>query len=207
MIKAVCFDLDGVLVDACDLHKEALEKAMLSTVGYKISEEDHKTKFNGLPTKQKLKALGVSELDIDLINNVKQSITVYDIKNKIEYDKTKVDLFEYLNTNLILIGIVTNSSNHTASMMLENVGLWYQFDKLITNEHIKNPKPDPEGYLLAFESLKVSPEEVIIVEDSDHGIAAARASGAHVLVVKNATEVTTERIKEAIEHVNNITPR
>src|SRR5574343_848945 len=101
MIKAVCFDLDGVLVDACDLHKEALEKAMLATVGYKISEEDHKTKFNGLSTKTKLKILGIDDYNSKLINDVKQAITIFKIENEIKRDKTKFNLFCYLRDNNI----------------------------------------------------------------------------------------------------------
>lgn len=206
MIKAVCFDLDGVLVDACDLHKEALEKAMLATVGYKISEEDHKTKFNGLSTKTKLKILGIDDYNSKLINDVKQAITIFKIENEIKRDKTKFNLFCYLRDNNIERAIVTNSIAFTATLLLDNIGVFYKEEYLISNQDIKNPKPNPEGYLLAFKRMGVIPEEVLIVEDSDHGVAAARASGAHVLVVKNATEVTTERIKEVIEHVNNITP-
>lgn len=204
MIKAVCFDLDGVLVDACDLHKKALEKAMLATVGFKISEEDHKTRFNGLPTTKKLELLLIDKYRALLINDVKQAITIYMIENNIKIDQTKIDLFDYLKNNNIKIGVVTNCSMETAQLMLFNIGIKYNAYDLVSNEDVVTPKPSPEGYLLSFENLGVLPKEVIIVEDSKHGIAAAKESNAHVLVVKNATEVTVETIKKAIEDVNNI---
>ena len=56
MIKAILFDLDGVLIDATDWHYEALDRA-LSIFGYKISREDHFKIYNGLPTNEKLKLL------------------------------------------------------------------------------------------------------------------------------------------------------
>lgn len=204
MIKAVCFDLDGVLVDACDLHKQALESAMLSTVGYKISEEDHKTKFNGLPTKRKLSLLGISEENIELIDSVKQAITLFKIKNDIKYDPTKVEIFKYLDDNKLDYTVVTNSSLDSTISLLHSIGVWYFTPRIITNRDVKDPKPSAEGYLKAFYQMKVSPMEVLIVEDSDHGIAAAKASGAHILVVNNATEVTVDTIKQAIQNVNNI---
>ena len=54
-VKLVIFDMDGVLVDACDWHKGALNKALLELCNYQISEKDHYSIFNGLPTKTKLK--------------------------------------------------------------------------------------------------------------------------------------------------------
>ena len=57
MNKAVLFDLDGVLVDACDWHYEALNRALKQVSNYEISREDHTTTYNGLPTKRKLQML------------------------------------------------------------------------------------------------------------------------------------------------------
>ena len=54
-IKLVIFDLDGVLVDACEWHRAALNKALLEICDYEISQEDHYSVFNGIPTKVKHK--------------------------------------------------------------------------------------------------------------------------------------------------------
>ena len=53
MIKTILFDLDGVLVDACDWHYHSLNDALLHYVGFTISQEEHRDKFNGLPTSVK----------------------------------------------------------------------------------------------------------------------------------------------------------
>ena len=53
----IIFDLDGVLVDACEWHKIALNEALKEVAGFEIGEEEHKSTFNGLPTKVKLKML------------------------------------------------------------------------------------------------------------------------------------------------------
>ena len=55
--KLVIFDLDGVLVDACEWHKDALNNALERVCNYKITEKDHKEVFNGIPTRIKLNIL------------------------------------------------------------------------------------------------------------------------------------------------------
>ena len=74
---------------------------------------------------------------------------------------------------------------------------------LVTNEDVTNPKPDPEGYLAAMEYFEREPSETLIVEDSDKGFQAATDSGAHVMRVANATEVTKESVKLHIESLES----
>jgi beta-phosphoglucomutase-like phosphatase (HAD superfamily) len=72
---------------------------------------------------------------------------------------------------------------------------------MVSNEDVSKPKPDPEMYLSAMARLGVGPEECLIVEDNEHGVRAAKASGAHVLVVGNPNDVTHERLQQAIAGV------
>jgi beta-phosphoglucomutase-like phosphatase (HAD superfamily) len=78
-IKAILFDMDGVLIDAKEWHYEALNLA-LNHFGYNINKESHLSTFDGLPTKEKLKMLSkVSGLPVglhDLINTLKQKYTI-----------------------------------------------------------------------------------------------------------------------------------
>ncbi|GAB7200015.1 HAD family hydrolase [Dickeya oryzae] len=79
MIKAIIFDMDGVLIEAKDWHYDALNRA-LNLFGYNISRYDHLTKFDGLPTKDKLNMLSKeyslpSELH-SFINEMKQHYTM-----------------------------------------------------------------------------------------------------------------------------------
>ena len=60
-MKAILFDLDGVLVDACEWHYLSLNRALKEVVGFTINREDHNSTYNGLPTKVKLKILEVNE--------------------------------------------------------------------------------------------------------------------------------------------------
>ena len=68
------------------------------------------------------------------------------------------------------------------------------FQVMLSNEDVSKPKPDPEIYLTAFSTLGVDPRQALVVEDNENGIRAARASGAHVLEVRNVDEVNLDNI-------------
>jgi len=196
--KAVLFDLDGVLVDACDWHYEALNKALRSVTGYEISREDHESTYNGLPTRVKLSKLAdkglILETQIDKVCNLKQYNTQEILYKKCEFDRSKVDLMKHLKGEGYMLGCVTNSIEKTAKFMLNRVGIQRYMDCIVSNQDVKNPKPHPEGYIKAMVMLNSLPENTTIVEDSPKGIQAANATGARVIVVENATQVMKEMI-------------
>ncbi len=200
MIKAILFDLDGVLVDACDWHFDSLNMALKDVVGYEISREDHEIKYNGLPTKVKLKMLGVSDDDFDKIWNLKQRYTLNIIRDTAQIMQEKIELHSWLKSNHIKIGCVTNSIRVTAEEMLRKTGQYDFMDVLIANEDVKNNKPYPDCYNKAVDLLDLPPSSIIIVEDSDKGISAAISSKiTRLMIVKNTLDVTLENVKKFIE--------
>tara|TARA_Y100000034_G_C6869703_1_gene396843 strand:- start:1105 stop:1713 length:609 start_codon:yes stop_codon:yes gene_type:complete len=202
MIKLVIFDLDGVLVHACEWHRVALNYALKTCQNYEISLKDHETTYNGLPTRTKLAILtekGLIKSDSHQeIFEIKQKITIDIIKKQSKVRQEKVDLMNYLKNKGLLVACFTNSIRETAELMLETSGVASYLDLVLTNEDVECPKPDPEGYKKICEHFKVDPKEVFIVEDSDKGYASAVASGCHVLRVKDPEEVMIKLFKERI---------
>ena len=76
-------------------------------------------------------------------------------------------------------------------------------DLVISNEDVNLPKPNPEMYLLAMKNFKLMPKECLIVEDNDHGVKAALASGAHLLRVTSPDDVSLERIEKRIQEIES----
>lgn len=74
---------------------------------------------------------------------------------------------------------------------------------IVSNQDVRRPKPDPEMYAAAIARFGVSAHEVLIVEDNEHGLRAARASGAHVMAVDGADDVTYAAIATCIVDVQN----
>lgn len=191
-IKAILFDLDGVLVNMPDAHYESLNQA-LSLFGATIEQDEHHNSFNGLPTRKKLEMLenqgrlpaGLREI----INGIKQKYTKELIPKHCTPDYSKCILLRHLKDKNFLLGCCSNSTKETLHLMLQSAHLFDHFDVIIGNDEIKEPKPHPEIYLTAMKRMNVKPEECIIVEDSPYGIEAAKASGAKVFVVRNTSDV------------------
>mgnify|MGYP003149095519 CR=1 FL=1 len=200
--KAVLFDLDGVLVDACDWHYEALNRALKQVSNYEISVDDHVTTYNGLPTKRKLKMLVdtgvIRESDIEVISDLKQKLTMEVIEEFCNHSISKVAMMKMLKDAGYKIGCVTNSIRMTAGLMLQKTGIMDYFEVVVTNEQCNYNKPHPEPYIKALVKLGCLPQDSIIVEDSPKGLEAARLTGCRVLEVKNATEVTKELFKDKL---------
>jgi beta-phosphoglucomutase len=200
-IKAVIFDMDGVLIDAREWHYEALNRA-LRLFGMDINRYDHLVTYDGLPTKKKLEMIslehGLSRKLHNFINKMKQIYTL-----EIVYSKCKpVFQHQYALAQLkqegYLLAVGSNSVRLTVQTMLQQSKLIDYFEFCLSNQDVRLPKPDPELYLKAIELLNVTAAECLIVEDNEHGVKAAIASGAHVLKVANVEEVTYQNIKDKI---------
>jgi len=204
MIQLIIFDLDGVLVDACDWHRIALNEALKEICKYQISLEEHCKEYNGLPTKTKLKKLADKNIinnDLDLFNKIeelKQIKTIDAINQHAFIRNEKVELMKFLRSKNMKIVCYTNSIRKTANLMLEKTGILDYFDFVVTNQDVTIAKPDPEGYILSMKKLAIIPDNVIIIEDSDNGFKAAKSSGANVIRVKNQEEVDIKLLENYI---------
>ncbi|SFS83271.1 haloacid dehalogenase superfamily, subfamily IA, variant 3 with third motif having DD or ED/haloacid dehalogenase superfamily, subfamily IA, variant 1 with third motif having Dx(3-4)D or Dx(3-4)E [Succinivibrio dextrinosolvens] len=205
-IKAILFDMDGVLIDAKEWHYEALNKA-LGLFGLEISMYDHLTSFDGLPTKVKLQKLSkrffLPESLHSFVNKMKQIYTVELIHERChpmfhhEYALSKLHQEGYK------LAVCSNSIRNTIELMMDKAELSSYLDLIVSNEDVKNAKPDPEMYLTAMNKLGVSPSECIVVEDNYNGILAGRASGASVLEVATVYDVTYENIMQLVRNNEN----
>jgi len=206
MIKGILYDLDNTLCYCADWHKLALNKALKEICGFEISEDEHISTFNGLPTKKKLDLLinqrRIKINDYDLISQKKQEYTKDIIFEEAIVDPIKVKLHRQNKLNGLKSACVTNSITETAALILEKTGQLQYMDFLISNEVVKYPKPHGEGYIISMIKLGIYPSETLIVEDSPVGIQAAKSTGAHVWEVKDSIEVTYENFQQFISSIN-----
>lgn len=204
MIEAVIFDMDGVLIDAKDWHYEALNRA-LRLFGKEISLTDHLSRFDGLPTKRKLQLLSLTEnfprALHDFINTLKQIYTMEIVYTQCKPVFTQEHALSCLKKSGYKIGVASNSIRASVEAMMQRASLAPYLDLMMSNEDVKQAKPSPEIYIKSMTILGVKPENTLIVEDNENGIKAARASGAHVLVVSNVNEVNYENITSTIENI------
>jgi beta-phosphoglucomutase len=202
-IKAIIFDMDGVLIDARDWHYEALNKA-LSMFGMAISRFDHLITYDGLPTKEKLKMLslekGLPSSLHSFINELKQQFTIEEVILKCRPVFHHQYALARLKSEGYKLVVCSNSIKDTITIMLTKAGIIDYFDFYLSNQDVKKGKPDPEMYNTAIGKLGLKKEECLVVEDNENGIKSALAAGAHLLRVYNVNDVhyqsITNRIKE-----------
>jgi HAD superfamily hydrolase (TIGR01509 family) len=204
MIKLVIFDLDGVLVEAKNLHFEALNKALGKE--YAISWKEHLSKYDGLKTNQKLEMLTKEKgLPIELHSKVwedKQKYTLEELRN-LKPDGVLLSVMNTLVDEGYKIAVCSNSIRKTVLTVLSKLGIMEFMDLIISNEDVKNSKPHPEMYWKAISMMSCLPEETLIVEDSPYGLLAASRSKSHILRVKNPKEVTPTNIFKKLEEIEN----
>ena len=194
-IKAVLFDMDGVLIDARDWHFQALNEA-LTPFGYQISYQNHISRFNGLSTNSKLKILS-DEFNFptslhSLVNTIKQDRTLR-IAGQLCFPNVKHQiLLSRLSQKGILIGVVTNSIRNSAEALLSYANLNEFLNVLVTNEDVVRQKPDPECYLSACKKLGIRADQAVVIEDGEYGARAATEAGCQVIRVANPEDVSLE---------------
>lgn len=196
-LQGVFFDLDGVLVDACEWHFEALNKALLEFNFAAITHEEHLERYNGLPTYVKLEMLNIERPLAEQINELKQKYTLQIIRKNKKIDQQKIELFEYLHKEKIRVICVTNSIRETAREMLSVTEQLNHIDLLITNEDVGKNKPSPDCYNLALQIMNFDGDRCIVVEDSPKGLQAAKSSRInYIWQVKNSKEVNLKNFME-----------
>jgi HAD superfamily hydrolase (TIGR01509 family) len=201
-IKFIIFDLDGVLVEAKEIHYEALNEALGEK--YMITWDEHLSRYDGLKTSQKLEMLTKDKgLPVELYDEVwmnKQKLTIDKLKNLPQSDQL-IECMNKLTIDGYKIAVCSNSIRKTVLTVLSKLGIIEYVDLIISNEDVKNSKPHPEMYWKAISMMSFLPEQTLIVEDSPYGLLAASRSKSHVLRVKSPTEVSYSNIIKKINEI------
>jgi|TARA_R110001592_G_scaffold34794_2_gene119181 HAD superfamily hydrolase (TIGR01509 family) len=203
MIKLIIFDLDGVLVEAKNIHFHALNEALGEE--YAITWNEHLSTYDGLKTVQKLNMLserkGLPKNKHKEIWQEKQHITLQKLKELKPCSKLQ-NIMSQLSQDTYKIAVCSNSIRKTCLTVLSKLGIMEYMDLVLSNEDVQNSKPHPEMYWTAISKMGCLPEETLIIEDSPYGLLAASRSKSHVLRVKNTQEVTFDNISKKLSQIN-----
>jgi HAD superfamily hydrolase (TIGR01509 family) len=213
MIKLVIFDLDGVLVEAKEIHYETLNTAIVDITknpSMAISWEEHLSIYDGRKTNEKLEMLtqhkGLLKNYHKPIWDKKQQLTLEALSN-LSNDMRLQSVFKELVANGYKIACCSNSIRRTVLTVLAKLGLIEYMDLVISNEDVKSSKPHPEMYWKAMSMMGVLPEETLIVEDSPPGLLAAARSRAHILRVNNPKDLTMEKLQPKLRETKSLAPK
>ena len=194
-IKAVLFDMDGLMVDTESLSTEAFINSAKAQ-GYNMTKEET------------LKVLGFTKANIYQFwidyfqgTNVDGKKLVDDHYEYIENVLYTVgpekmpyveELLKYLRENNYKIAVASSSDTADIKNNLEKTKLEKYIDEIASGAEVENGKPAPDVFLLAAKRLGVDAKDCLILEDSKAGIKAGKASGAMVFMVPDMYTVDKE---------------
>jgi HAD superfamily hydrolase (TIGR01509 family) len=209
--RLVVFDLDGVLLDFCEVHYETLNQSIEEVAGatFCIPREDHISTYNGRSTRDKLSLLakqkGLQPELFEAIFNRKQQLTCEAIA-RIPTSESLQSILNTLQSRGYIIACATNCIRTTLDATLTALGIRHLFDFTISNEDVKHPKPAGDIYHLCQARAGVLPNETMVFEDSPIGIAAAHSSGSRVTCVPTPSSLTESFVMNAITPITIVIP-
>lgn len=187
MIKAIIFDLDGVLLDSVG-RDIAITVQVFNKFGYSITQSDEQyiigwhpadrisvfaEKFNMSPEEQQLIVAAEKHLYRELWDSTSKLLP--GVKECLDTMKTKG----------LTLALATTSTGESVSKFLQKFNLHGYFSLILTREDVFTRKPNPEVYTKAWNELGYKSEEMIVVEDTEIGVRAAKSAGLPCVAVPN----------------------
>ncbi|MGS5020013.1 HAD family hydrolase [Paenibacillus sp. JJ1683] len=187
-VKAVIFDMDGVLVDSEPIYFE-VERSSFAHFGAPMTEEEHHT-YVGVT----LESMWRQVLDRHQLTHTLEETLAYHRKNVMQTITAHEGLvainglerwLDWLQEKGIPVAVASSSPRSLIDLIMEKTGLGRYFDIRITGEEVSQGKPAPDIFLYAAELLGIAPAHCIVIEDSRNGVHAAKSAGMRCIGLHN----------------------
>ncbi len=202
MIKAVIFDMDGLMFDTEVVYKIAWTEAAAKK-GYHLDDEKHSylRGSNGVMQRGHFVRWYGEEVPFDEIKSDCRAYMVeYLSTHEIPIKAGLFELLEELKKRGYKIAVATGTQRHNAIRWWKKAGVYEYIDVGVGGDEVSRGKPDPEIFLKAVEKLGVSAHECIVLEDSFNGIRAAKAAGCSPIMIPDL-EQPSDEINALCDHV------
>ncbi|WP_224483692.1 HAD family hydrolase [Robertkochia aurantiaca] len=177
--KHVIFDMDGVLVDSEPYHREVLS-VCLEDLGHELSDEYYNSLVGtaNRPMWERVKADFSLEKPLEKLIAVHKELFFQMLhKDKVQAVPGVQDVLEELNEKGFRLSLASSSPEKVIDAFMEILGFTRYFDHLVSGENIERSKPAPDIFLKVASLYDVAPSGFVVIEDSKHGVSAAKAAG------------------------------
>jgi len=186
-IKAVIFDMDGVLINSEPYYYEYLNQRF-DKLGLSVTSEEYNG-FVGLPSNKVWSYLettrGITLGIEDLMKNEEEQINHIFSQAHLEPIEGVRDLMLKLNSLQIPMSVASSSYKSTIELIIKKLGLQKFFEFLVSGTEVKKGKPHPDIFLKSAKLHNVLPQECLVIEDSTNGLTGARKAGMFCVGFKN----------------------
>lgn len=191
-MRAVLWDLDGVLVDSAPFHLQAWRE-LFGSVGREFSEADFRRTF-GLRNDAILRdVLGdLPSAEVERLGARKEELFRRAALGNIVPLPGALALLRLLRESGVKLALVSSTPHGNIDLILGSLGVEAAFDVIVGEEDVTRGKPDPEGFLLAARRVGVPPAECVVIEDAPAGVEAAKRAG------MSCVGVSRDRPREAL---------
>ena len=200
MIKAVIFDMDGVISHTQIFHSKA-ESEALKEYGISMPFKELMKKYAGIPDKEMFKKILErfgKEANIDEIIEKKWVIMDKFVKKGIKPVEDVEKLIRFLYKNGFALAVASASPFHFIKSVIKPLKIENMFKSIACADEVTHGKPDPEIFLLAAKKLKIKPVFCIVIEDSSNGVEAAKRAG------MKCVAITTTHKREELKNADKI---
>lgn len=183
------FDLDGTILDSTPWHMKAYRETLIKYAPHKLSEISENL-IEGRGSRDVFLALGFTDNKVSKLVEYKRKLYRNSILNKeVSLFDGVVDLINILKSRHRILILVTSSSNDTATLSLETNGLTGAFNYIVTRDHVKFGKPEPDIFKYALQCAHLNPLEAVTIEDSVIGVQASTAVGIPAVLVNKEIDL------------------
>lgn len=192
-VKAVIFDMDGVIFDTERIYLEEWIQ-IFESFGYKMTRDIY-VPLMGRGRKI-IKCIFKEKFGEDIPIEemyIKKDKMLYEAIDKgIPIKEGAIEIIDFLLQNNFKIALATSAKRERLEKQLKKSGLYKKFDALVSGDDVKNSKPNPEIFTLAAKKINVPCNNCIVIEDSKAGILAAKNAGMIPFHVKDLLEADLE---------------
>ena len=186
-LKAVIFDLDGVIIDSEPIHHKVLNE-ILKDYSVVIEDEEYNTFIGTSNASLWKKIIDKYNLKLEV-----EDMCLLTLKNNFEYLKNNdvqpingvINLLAQLKNNNILIGLASSSPLDSIELILSIFNIRTYFEVVVSGESVAKSKPSPEIFLKTAKLLGVKPKNCVVIEDSKNGVTAAKSATMKCIGFKN----------------------
>lgn len=211
MIKALVFDMDGLLLDSERIVKRSWNDAGDEVGVPKVGEQIYHTLgMNRRARNQYFKKVFGEDFPLEEFNE-RTSVCFYRIVEEegLPVKAGAKELLMYAKEHGYKIAVATSSSRQYARKVLTDAGIYSYFDGGVFGDMVEHAKPDPEIYQRACESIHVRPEDAIALEDAPAGVCSAYAAGLKVIVIPDLVQPSKEILEltyQKFDTLNDVIP-